>query len=813
MVLAHAMRSLRRTPVYAMTVVITLALGLAAVGAMFAVVHGVLLAPLPYGAPERLVSLHLDVADGGQLGQSPALYSTVRRFAKQLDDVALYRTGSVNLWTGGEDASAEHLTASWVTASTMRLLQVTPLLGRPFSGDEERRGGPDAVILSESEWRTRFGAAPDILGTRLIVNDVPREVVGVMPARFAFPSPGTRLWLPVKGVESAVAGDFLYAGVARLAADATLEGAQRELAALVPRMADLYPHLQSGGSTATWIEEAKPALRVQPLREAITGGVAPTLWILSVVAGLVLLVAWANVANLILIRADARGLDITVREALGASPQRAVAHLLAESALLGAVAAILALLLVVGALKALRAFGPVDFPRLAELAIGPWSGGFVVLVALLGTLFGTAVLARLDQERPLIGRLRDGARGQTSGAGRQSLRATASVLQIAAALLVLAGAALLLRTAHRLHDVHPGFVADQVTTFRILLPFARYGDAARVAFHAQLTERVGGLPSVQAAGLTAHVPLGPGHSPEQNFLREGGDRSLPLPVNVVGNGYFAALRIPVLAGRDFRRLDAQRPDELVISQRAATMLFADSTGLASLGRQLTLDPGGPTYTVVGVVGDARYVDLAAPPAPLVYRPQVTARAPATEPGPLPAMSLAVRSDAPPQALVEAVRGIVRDLDPSIPVFQVSTLHEVLRSSMARLTLMLSVLSAAAAVSVLLGMIGLYGVMGYLVALRRREFGLRMALGAEPGRIARSVLGRGLMLSAIGAALGLILFALAASLMHASVFGVAAWDPVSLAGATALVLCMALLACWIPARRAAALDPAQALRAE
>jgi len=178
---------------------------------------------------------------------------------------------------------------------------------------------------------------------------------------------------------------------------------------------------------------------------------------------------------------------------------------------------------VVGALKALRAFGPVDFPRLAELAIGPWSGGFVVLVALLGTLFGTAVLARLDQERPLIGRLRDGARGQTSGAGRQSLRATASVLQIAAALLVLAGAALLLRTAHRLHDVHPGFVADQVTTFRILLPFARYGDAARVAFHAQLTERVGGLPSVQAAGLTAHVPLGPGHSPEQNFLREGGD--------------------------------------------------------------------------------------------------------------------------------------------------------------------------------------------------------------------------------------------------------------------------------------------------
>jgi predicted permease len=813
MVLVHAFRSLRRSRIYAATVVFALALGLAAVGVMHAVVQGVLLAPLPYGEPDRLVSLQLNLADGGQLAQSPALQSTIRRLAGQVEDAALYRTGSANLWMGSEETGAEHLTASWISASTLRLLRVQPLFGRAFSEDEGRRGGPDAVILSESEWRTRFGAAPDVLGKTLIVNDVRRQVVGVMPAGFAFPGASTRLWLPVKLADNALAGDFFYSGVARLAPGATLEGAQRELDAILPRMAELFPRLQSGGSTAAWIEDAKPSLRLQPLREALTGSVAPTLWMLAVVAGLVLLVAWANVSNLILVRADARRQDVAVREALGASPRRAVAHLLAESALLGATAATLALLLSLGALAALRAFGPAELPRLLELAFGPWSIGLIVLVALPGTLLGTALLVRLDRPRPLSGRLHDGGRGQTEGRARQRLRATATVLQIAAALLVLAGAALLLRTAHRLHDVHPGFVADQVNSFRILLPYARYGDRARVAFHAELTERVARLPAVQAAGLTAHLPLGPGHSPEQAFLREGDARPLSVPVNVVGDGYFAAMQIPVLAGRDFRALDAQRPDELIISQSAARTLFADSTGMASLGKSLTLDPGGPTYRVVGVVGDVRYVDLATPPAAMLYRPQVVARVAESEPGPLPAMSLVVRSDAPPDALAAAVRGIVRDLDASVPVFDVSTLREVVRASMAQLTLMVALLSAAAVVSVLLGTVGLYGVMAYVVALRRREYGLRMALGADPARIARSVLCRGLALTAIGLVTGLILFSLMAGWVSASFFGIAAWDPLSLAGASTLLLCTAALACWIPALRAATVDPAQSLRAE
>lgn len=813
MLLAQAVRSLRRSPLFAVTVILTLALGLAAVGAMFAVVHGLLLSPLPYGSPDRLVTIQLELADGSPLNHSPALQATWRHFSTQLEDVALYRTGSANAWSGSEDVAAEHLVASWVSASTMQLLQVAPLLGRHFTAEEERRDGPEAVILSEAEWRTRFSATPDVIGRTLIVNNVPRAVVGVMPARFAFPAASTRLWLPAKSYDSTTAGDFLYAALGRLAPDATPDSARQELAVVLPRLAELYPHLQSGGATAAWIEEARPTPRLQSLRESLTAGIAPTLWVLSAVAALVLLVAWANVANLVLVRVDAGRQSLAVRAALGASALRAYAPLLVESLLLGAAAAALALLAASVAIAALKLLGPTDLPRLHELTIGPWTAVFIVLVALASTLVGTAVLARVDRPGRIANGLHDGSRGHTAGRSRQSLRATVTVLQIAAALVVLASSALLLRTAQRLHDVHPGFESAQVSTLRILLPFSRYSDVARVAFHARLLERVGQLPSVHAAGLSAKLPLGAGSLPEQPFLLEGDRRPHPLAVNVVSAGYFAAMRTPIIAGHDFRPLESQRPDELVIGQRTAAMLFSDPTGAAALGRTLTLDPGGPAYTIIGVVGDVRYEDLAEPPSAMVYRPQVVSALPAVQPGPLPGMTLAVRSDAPAEALLAAVRNIVRDLDPTIPVFDVASMDDVVHQSTARLTLAMSLTTAAAAASLLLVMIGLYGLMAYQVALRTREFGVRIALGAEPSRVARKVVGYGLRLAAIGVVAGLAAFSLIVPSLRAFLTSMAVWDPLPLAGATLLLGCTAAVACWLPALRAAAVDPAQALRAE
>lgn len=810
MLIAQSLRSLQRSPAYALTVILTLGLGLAAVGAMFAVVHAVLLAPLPYAEPERLLRLHLQGPDGGRIAQPPAIYRAYREGATQLEAVAMYRVGGANVWTGREDAGAEHQSVSWVSPSTLPLLGVSPRLGRAFNEDEGRRGGPEAVILSESEWRRRFAGADHAIGQTLLVNEVPRVVIGVMPAGFAFPDAGTTMWLPAKVVEGAPVGDFLYSLLGRLAPGATRESAEQELASLLSRMAETDPLLQSGGTTRAWLAEARLLPRVQALDEALTGELAPTLWLLAAVGVLILLVAWANVTHLLLIRADRHRPEVLLRRALGASALRASTQALIESLLLNFAAALLALLLSALSMVALRMLAPAHLPRIHEVTLGIWSVGFILLLA----AFGSAAAFALQLRRDRVSRgasLRDTTRHGASPSSER-LRRGLTLTQIAGALVILAGALLLARTAQQLQAVQPGFETAQVTSYRILLPFSRYGDRARVAFHARLIERVAQLPGVHHAGLVAKLPLGAGHAPELDFIVDPESRRHPLPVNVASPGYFSTLRIPLLAGRDFRPLETQRPDELIISRRVAATHFADPSGVTAIGRTLRLDPGGPSYTVVGVVGDVQHADLARAAEPMVYRPQEVAST-SIQPGPLPAMNLVVRAEVPESALYDAIRALLRELDPSVPVFEVRRMDEVVSASMARVTLMLWMLSAAAGVTLLLGMVGLYGVMAYGVALRRREFGLRMALGATPQRILHSVITQGLRLTAAGIVAGMLLWMFALPPLRAVVYGVPIWDPVSLIAAIALLGGGAALACWLPARRAMLADPAESLRAE
>jgi len=809
----HALRSLKRTPGFAAAVILTLVLGMGAAGSMFAIVHGVLLAPLPYAQADRLVSVGLLSVDQHKIKQPPAIFTTYRQFAPGLGEIGYSRTGSTNIWTQDGGVGAESVVATWVTASMFSVLRIAPLLGRSFSADEEFRGGPNAVILSESEWRSRYNAAPDIIGKTLIVNSAPRQIVGVMPAHFAYPTPATRVWLPVKLTDSGAVEDFSYTGVARLAPGATAAQAQAELAAALPRTAELFPRLQSGGATSTWLAEAKLRPVVVPLRDEFTNDIARTLWMLAAAAGLVLLVAWANVVNLMLIRADGRQLELGVREALGAGRLRLASHFVGESIVLGATAGTLALLVAHAAVKALVAYGPADIPRLSELGVGLTTVGFVALMTIAGVILCAAVPTLRARRGSLSRNLHDGARGQTTGKARQRLRATITVGQIAMALMVTVGSALLLRSAHRLSEVHPGFDAHEVTTLRILLPYASYGGATNVAFFARLTERVSQLPVVRAAGLTGQLPLGAGWTQQESFRTEGGGSPPPLHVSVVGNGYFAALRIPLLAGRDFRRLDQEQGTDIIISQRAAVTLFADSTGEAAVGKQMTLAPDGPTYTIVGVVGDVRYQDLSLAPSAMVYRPHAVPTNPNLEPVPRASLALVVRSSGPPGALVPAIRQIVRELDPTVPIFDVTTMDDVVRASTARLTLTLTLMTVAAAITLLLGMIGLYGVMAYMVALRTREFGVRVALGAEPLRIARWVALHGLSLTAGGVAVGLVLYAMAAPYLRAFLYGVTASDPTTLVATTLLLVATACLASWLPARQAARVDPALSLRAE
>lgn len=813
MAIRPAFRSLKRAPVFTLTVVLTLAVGLAAIGSMFAVVYGVLLAPLPYGEPDRLVSLRMQTAESGEMGQPPALQVTYAQRAQTLDGVGFYRTGNSNLWIEGSDAGADSVVATWITASMMPLLKATPLLGRSFTAEEEVRGGPDAVILSESEWRSRFHAATDVIGRTVMVNSVSRQIVGVMPARFAFPTSATRLWLPAKRSDDATVGEFSYTGVARLAPGVDVEQARHALAAALPGMADAFPRLESGVPTATWLADVRPAPIVEPLRDYVTRGIGRTLWMLMAAAGLVLLVAWANVANLLLIRADARQPELAVRAVLGAGRLRTALHVFTEALLLATAAGALAWLLIAGAVRALVAFGPVGIPRLAELVVGLPAIVFLVSVTAMGVVLATAVPLGRSWRTSLSGKLRDGGRGASTGKSGTRFRAAVTTLQIALALAVTLGAALLMRTAHHLYRVDPGFDTTQVTTLRTQLPFARYDASAAVAFYARLTDRLRELPAVHGAGLTMKLPLGSGSVLEQTFHVEPDGPTRSLPVNVVDGGYFAAMSIPVLAGRGFRRLDPEPNTDIVISRQAAATLFADPSGTASVGRRLTLAPSGLAYTVIGVVGDVRDRDLAEPPSAMLYRPLAVPTDPVAEPATQRNMALVVKSGEADDTVLPAIRRLVNELDATVPVYDVRTLRDVVGASTAQRSLMLAMMTAAAAITLLLGSIGLYGVMTYMVTLREREFGVRGALGADPGCIARLVTGQASRLTAGGLAVGFVLYALTAPFLQAFLFDVEATDPATLAGATLVVIGAATLASWLPARRAARIDPIRALRAE
>ncbi len=813
MSLTRPLRSLLRTPVFTIAAVLTLALGIGSVAAAFAIVYGVLLDPLPYGHPDRLVSVGLRSAELQRIQQPPAIYVTYKRLARRIDDIGFYRTGNANIDPTGGVPDALRVTATWVTASTIPLLQVKPILGRSFTDDEDHAGAPDVVILSESMWRTYFGAAADVIGKTLIVNSVPRQIIGVMPRRFVFPAADTKLWLSARvDRDETGMGDFAYWSVARLAQGANAEDAQRELASLLPRIAAYFPRLASGPSTVSWLEQARPSPVVVPLREEMTNAIAPTLWLLAAASGLVLLVALANVTNLMLIRADARQLELAVREALGASRFRIAAHFLGESLVLATVAGSAALLGAWAAIRALAVYGPADVPRLAEVHVGPATIVFVLAVSAVAALVCTIIPTVRIGSTALSINLRDGGRGETAGRARQRFRSTIAALQLAVAFAVVAGSALLLRTFQRLNQERPGFDAANVITMWTQLPFTHYDDSASVAFYARLTESVAALPGVIAAGVTARLPLVDGEARQLPVRRDDGRTPL-MQFVAIGGEYFTSMKIPVLAGRSFGSLGAQHDGEIVLSQRAVRTVFDRIPVGEAIGRRVSIAPAGATYTVIGVVGDVRDHDLATPPSPNAYIAQAVPVDAMREPAARRTMALVVKTGGSANSIVAPIRRIVRDLDPSVPIFNVETMSDIVRASTARVSFILAAMTAAAAITLLLGAIGLYGVIAYTVALRTREVGIRIALGADPRRLARSIVLRALILVVGGIFGGLVLYALVTPVLRGFLYGVSAGDPIAILGAAFVLLATAALASWLPARRAARVDPAMALRAE
>jgi predicted permease len=818
----HALRSLRRTPAFTLTAVLTLVIGIGAVAAIFAVVNGVLLKPLPYGTPDRLVGAWHDLPPLSipKATQTSATYFTYKKLSRSIDNIGLYLEDAANVSEAGGAGEPQRLASSRITASLIPTLQVSPLLGRNFTDAEDLPRGPGAVIISEALWRTRFGADAGVIGKTLEVNGLSRQIVGVMPQAFRFPSARTRLWLPLALDPAAPnAGGFSYNGVARLKDGVTIADAERDLLALLPQMVELFPFMAPGIPTQMLLDQAKPTPVLVPLLEDVTGAIARTLWMVAAAAGLVLLVACANVANLILVRADQRQREIAVREALGAGRAGVLSLFLAESLVLAGAAAVGGLGLAWLAVRALAVAGPSDIPRLAEVGIGPVTLLFALVVAMLVAVICTVIPALRSGRRPQVSvALREGGRSGTAGRSQHRFRGAMVAFQVALALVVLAGSGLLLRTFQRLHAVEPGFDAERVATFWISLPGARYpGDSSLVRFYSELQRRVAELPGVRNAGLTSRLPLVVHGMNSTPFYTEddaeAATRIPPLQIfTTIDGNYFRVMGIPLLAGRTFDRLEAQRPFEAIISQRTAEQFWKDPTGQAALGKRFRGLPSGPWYTVIGVVGNTRDTALAAPPSQAVYFPEIVNRD--TVNGQVArTMALVVKTQGDAADITGQVQQVVRALDPTLPTFDVRPMEAVLRASTAQLSFTISILGAAAVVTLLLGAIGLYGVLTYLVTLRTRELGVRIALGAEPRAVARMITRQGLILTGIGIASGLVLFALVARFLKSFLFGVATADPVTLGAAVLALIAISALASWIPARRAARVDPAGALRAE
>ena len=820
--LSYAWRSLRRAPLFSVTVVLALTLGIGSAAAIFAIVNAVLLRPLPYGHPDRLVGAWHDLPPVSMLhaGQTGGTYRTYKKLATTITNIGLYRGGSANVTDPDGRADPERITTASMTVEVIPLLEVSPILGRSFSAAEDAPKGPSVALISEGLWRRRFGGARDVIGKRLVVGGRSTEIIGVMPSTFRFPSSTTQLWLPYQlDPNGQYGGGFNQNGVARLKPGVTIEAAQRDFANVLPRIVDISPMLAPGITTRVLLDQAKPVPRLVPMRDDVVGDISRTLWIVAATAGLVLLVTCANVANLLLVRADARHRELSVRAALGAGRTRIMTHFFTESALLAAVSSVLGIVVAYVAVRLLVAAGPAELPRLAEVHIDASVILFTVVVAALVAVACSALPAiRFMRGDPLSG-LRDGGRAGTAGAHRQRARSALVSAQMAFALVVLAASGLLLRSFQRLHAVRPGFNADGVATLMLALPASRYvNDTSIVRFYRQLTERTAQLPGITAAGVGTGVPLMWNGINQDPFYVEGDASTAtkipPLEIyRTVDAGYFKALSIPLLAGRMFDRIDRQRGDEAIISSEAAIYFFHDSTGRSALGKRFRELPSGSWNTVIGVVGSVRDTSLQASPTRAVYYPQSVAVDTTVSNGPGRTMVLIAHTTGDVVTTTRAMQRLVHELDPTLPTFEVRSMREVVDASMARLSFTMTVLGVAAGVTLILGVVGLYGVIAYVVTLRTRELGVRIALGAQPRAVAAMVTRQGLALSSAGIAIGLVLVVFVARFLQSFLYEVAPTDVFTLATATGTLLAFALLASWIPARRASRVDPTEALRAD
>ena len=809
----YAFRGLVRSPGFTVIAVLTLALGIGANTAVFTLVDGVLLRPLPYPASDELIAITHEGRGGeDQLPMSTGLYLVYSEHARSLESIALYGQTVANLV--GENGEAERVDAMAVTPSLFDVLRARPALGRTLLATDAEEGADPVVLLSHSLWASRFGRDPGVVGTTALMDGVSRQVVGVMPEDFFHPTPDTRLWIPFS-VDPATAplAAFGANGIARVAEGASVETARSELASLVGRLEELRP---DQAPQVAFLREVELASVVEPLKEATVGDVGRTLWTLLGMVAFVLLIACANVANLLLVRAEGKQRELALRRAIGAGHWDVMKPFLAESLGLALVGGILGVAIAAVAVQTTLGLAPAGIPRLADIGVDlrvlAFTGVVSLVAALLFGLFPSLRFIRSD----LSAHLKDGGgRGGTTGRERHRARNTLVVAQVALALVLLVGSGLMIRSLFALLAVDPGFEAENVLTVRLAVPPGEIQEPVAVAdFYRQLQDRLRAQPGVVSVGAVSGAPL---TGQLGFFTQDIEDHPTPpdgLPPLAFGTfadaGYFETMGIDVVEGRALNPGDASNAFRgAVVSQAFADRWWPEG---GAVGRRLR--PGGPQgefWEIVGVVENVRNRGLEEDPEEIIYDPTLLGQP--DQPGVVRQRDIVVRTEGSPTAFLPVLRRELRELNSRIPLANPRTMEQIVEQSASRTSFTMVVLSAASFVALLLGMVGIYGVVSYVVSQRSREIGVRMALGA-PGKTVRGMVVRqGMTLAAIGVGIGLIGAFVGSSILETLLYGVSATDPATYVGVAAVLAAVALVASWIPARRAAGTDPAIALRAE
>jgi len=812
----HAARRLARSPAFTLAAVSTLALAIGANAAIFTVVDRVVMNPLPYPDSHRLIALDYGFParniNSGVKYMSWQFYYQLADRARTLDTVAVYNLSGVTLT--GTEGSPERIQISRATPSLASVLRVQPTLGRWFTEQEGVPGSPPPIVLSHGLWIRRYGRDPAVVGRSLTIDGLPATVVGVMPAAFTFPDARTDAWVAAQSTRATASSLLTVTGVARLRDGATLASARAETTRLLTDLSRVSPNHRG------WISTA------MPLQDAVVGHIARTLWILLASVGLVLLVACANVANLFLVRSDARRREVAVRQALGAGSRALAGYFLAESVLLSIAGSVIGLGLSWGAVRLLVAFAPVNLPRLDEVRLDASVLAFTLALSLLtAAAFGAIPWLRLA---PLPASLHQSGRSHTASRGRYFARQLLMGGQVALALVLVVFSGLMLRSFQTLRTVDPGFDARSALTFSLALPDREYASRrSAVATHRAILDRLSAIPGVTAASASTCLPLSVfcfGHMvvPE-GVLDDGTLRPWAL-FHAVAGGYLEATGIRLLRGRFIDRGDVERGEPVaVVNTALAEALFPNQDPLGKRFRSSappTSSPNAPPWLeIVGVASNTPVASLAErTPVAQLYMPMSIAGGPdipiGTMLGPsISKMSYAVRAATPPASLAAAARTALSEIDPNLALFDVRSLEEILDRAAAEMSFTMVLMIIAASVALTLGVIGIYGVMSYIVSQRTGEIGVRLALGADPGQVAGMIIRQEGLVAFAGVIVGLGLAYGGSRLMASLLYGVSARDPVVFAVTTVLLSSVALVACWLPARRGARLNPLDALRTE